>query len=239
MTGRPEFVDNQDGNTLAWALGEVFDISDEVSSDGSPGGPEAVRIASAYFNPSGFAQVADRLRFVPQVRLLLGADVAVNPPGQRRRLDETETTFERRRLGESLAQMEGALRWERDRLPFNRTSGAALRTLTAALHAGNMEVRRYEQTFLHAKAYIFDGLTPKDGRSGGILAGSSNFTRAGLTRNLELNLGRYEAPVVERAVQWYDALWEDAEPYDLSAIFEEALGLRTPWEIFMRVLWQL
>ncbi|MCY4669050.1 MAG: SNF2-related protein, partial [Rhodococcus sp.] len=53
------------------------------------------------------------------------------------------------------------------------------------------------------------------------------------------NLGRYEAPVVARAIQWYDTLWEDAEPYDLSAVFEEALRLRTPWEIFMRVLWQL
>ena len=40
-------------------------------------------------------------------------------------------------------------------MPFNRTSGRALRALIDALRAGNMEVRRYEKTFLHAKAYIF------------------------------------------------------------------------------------
>ena len=239
MTSRPEFVDNLDGNTLARALQEVFGAAEETSSDELAIGPDIVRIASAYFNPSGFTQVSDRLRAVPEVRLLLGADAGVNPPGQRRRLEETETMFAQRQLRDGLARTEGALLWERDRLPFNRTSGTALRTLVEALRGGNLEVRRYERAFLHAKAYIFDGMTLAEGRSGGILAGSSNFTRAGLARNLELNLGRYEAPVVERAVQWYDALWEDAEPYDLSGVFEEALRPRTPWEIFMRVLWQL
>ena len=32
---------------------------------------------------------------------------------------------------------------------------------------------------------------------------------------------------------------EEAEPYDLSKLFEEVFEPRTPWEIFLRVLWQL
>ena len=123
--------------------------------------------------------------------------------------------------------MDEVLRRERDQLPFNRTSGAALRKLIAALRAGNMEVRRYEKTFLHAKAYIFTAYDLAYGKPDGIIAGSSNLTGAGLTRNLELNLGRYDRPTVERASRWFDDLWDEAEPYDLSETFEAALRPRT------------
>jgi hypothetical protein len=57
--------------------------------------------------------------------------------------------------------------------------------------------------------------------------------------NLELNLGRYDRPIVEKAQQWFDDLWVEAEPYDLAVLFEEVFRPRTPWEIFIRVLWQL
>ena len=64
-------------------------------------------------------------------------------------------------------------------------------------------------------------------------------TGAGLTRNLELNLGRYDRPVVTQAREWFDELWDEAVPYDLAVVFEAAFQPRTPWEIFIRVLWHL
>ncbi len=176
---------------------------------------------------------------VSTVRLMLGADMAARTPPERRRLNETGSAFEHRRLRTGLNRMEEALLWERDRRPFTRASGAALRKLIAALQAGNMEVRRYEQAFLHAKAYIFTSAKEAVAGPEGIIAGSSNLTSAGLTGNLELNLGHCARPVAGQARQWFDHLWEEAEPYDLAAIFEEALRPCTPWEIFIRVLWQL
>ena len=201
--------------------------------------PDQVRIATAFFNPTGFAQIAEYLRSVPSVRLLLGAELQGGAAGELRRLGETKAMFERRHMRARLNGMDEALRRERDELPFTRTSGAALRKLNAALRAGNMEVRRYEKAFLHAKAYIFTDDEGVHGKPHGIIAGSSNLTGAGLTRNLELNLGRYDRPTVARASRWFDDLWEDAESYDLSEVFEAALRWRTPWEIFIRVLWQL
>ena len=236
----PDFVDNRDGNTLTRALNAVLAPAEPAGADGKAGRPpDAARIATAFFNPSGFAEIAERLREIPEVRLMLGADIATTKPDDRRRLNEDEPMFERRRLQAGLRTMDGTLRFERDRMPFNRTSGRALRALIEALRAGNMEVRRYEKTFLHAKAYIFtlDGDANTEGD--GILVGSSNLTKAGLTGNLELNLGRYERPVVERARQWFDELWDEAAPYDLSEIFEAVFWPRTPWEIFLRVLYQL
>ena len=236
---KPDFIDNRDGNTLAQALGAVLGVGAGGGLSEGTEPPDQVRIATAFFSPTGFAHIADHLETVPEVRLMLGADLAAGVPEERKRLDETPAMFERRRMEAGLHRMGDSLRHERDHLPFTRVSGAALRKLIHALRAGNMEVRRYEKAFLHAKAYIF---TPADGAYGkpeGIIVGSSNLTGAGLTRNLELNLGRYERPIVEQARQWFDDLWDEAEPYDLAVLFEEIFQPRTPWEIFIRVLWQL
>ena len=240
MTAHPNFIDNRDGNTLKRALGAALGFgAGAVVEESSGEPPDLVRIATAFFNPTGFAQIAEYLRSVPAVRLLLGADLSATAAGERRRLDETAAAFERRRIRTRLQGLDEALHRERDALPFNRTSAAALRTLSAALRGGNMEVRRYEKAFLHAKAYVFTAEDGAYGKADGIIAGSSNLTGAGLTRNLELNLGRYDRPTVEQASRWFDELWDEAEPYDLSAVFEAALRPRTPWEIFIRVLWQL
>ena len=239
MTCRPDFIDNRDGNTLARALNVFLGAGARGAAAESADMPDAVRIATAFFNPTGFAGIADHLQPVPVVRLLLGADPAAGTPHERKRLDETPEMFERRRMAAGLRRMHGALHQERDRIPFTRTSAEALRKLIVALRSGNMEVRRYEKSFLHAKAYI---VTPEDGAYGkpeGIIVGSSNLTGAGLTRNLELNLGRYDRPVVDQARRWFDDLWHDAVPCDLAVVFEEAFLPRSPWEIFIRVLWHL
>ena len=128
---------------------------------------------------------------------------------------------------------------DRDHLPLNRTNGAALAQLIVALRAGNLEVRRYEKSFLHAKAYIFTSFAEASGKPNGIIAGSSNLTGEGLTQNLELNLGRFDTLIVEAARQWFDDLWDEAEPYDLAGLFEAVFEPRSPWNIFIRVLWQL
>ena len=58
--------------------------------------PDQVRIATAYFSPTGFAHIADHLKRVENVRLLLGADLASDALRIRKRLNETFTTYEHR-----------------------------------------------------------------------------------------------------------------------------------------------
>lgn len=227
-SNRPTFIDNRDGNTLAQALAGVLDTAV---------GPSELRVATAFFSPSGFAHIAERLSEVPDVRLMLGADFDARANALARRLGETPPAYERRRLRAGLDRAEGDLRIERDRLPFSRTSRAAVGKLIAALSAGNVAVRRFEAGFLHAKAYIFGSDSGTD-QPDGVIAGSSNLTSAGLTRNLEVNLGHYDGPVAAKARQWFDDLWAEAEPFDLAAVFEETFRAYTPWDIFMRVLWQ-
>ena len=239
MSDRPAFIDNRDGNTLARALRTVLAVPQWDRTGEGTGAPDHVRIATAFFSPSGFVQIADALSRVPEVRLLLGADRPVDEPASRRALGEPAEAFERRRLGGRLRRMDDGLRRERDRLPYTRTSATALRTLIAALRGGNMDVRRYERAFLHAKAYTLTSAGDAFGAPEGVIAGSANLTAAGLSDNLELDLGRYDRPIVERARAWFDELWEQAEPYDLADVFEVVFRLRRPWGIFIHVLWRL
>ena len=72
-----------------------------------------------------------------------------------------------------------------------------------------------------------------------IIAGSSNLTFAGLNSNLELNLGKYNEKTVSKGKKWFDNLWDEAVPFDLASYFEEIFQVKTPFEIFLRVLWEL
>lgn len=233
MNREPVFVDNRNGNTLAGAL--VNTLKEHDSGQEYPGLPiEELRIATAFFSPAGFFHIADHLDGISDVRLLLGADPSALPVPDHKRLDESLDKRDQRRITSAWKTQLDVLERERDQLPFTPVSRKALEALTGALRRGNMQVRRYVRTFLHAKAYIHSSKL-----DGGIIAGSSNLTKAGLTQNLELNLGCFDPVILHQAQEWFDDLWEDAEPYDLAEIYEVVFEPRSPWMIFLRVLWQL
>ena len=242
MSDKPDFIDNIDGNTMLIALRRLLgaSASDATIVVEPLASVDEARIATAYFSPEGFARIASAIAPIPSIKLLLGTDPIADNERWHKKLDETENRFVMRRLRENLRNQEEALRAERDHIPFSRISGNAVKQLVSSLRAGNMEVRRYENNFLHAKAYIFTSANETDyGQSEAVIAGSSNLTAAGLSSNLELNLGRYEPGTVIKATTWFDNLWSEATPFDLAAFFAEVFEPKTPFEIFLRVLWEL
>jgi hypothetical protein len=238
---KPEFITNQHGNTLLAALKAAIPDAPTMAAPGAADAAPAlteISIATAFVSPAGFGAIAEQLEQAGRVRLLIGAE----PEPEALRLargrlrkpgDPPQAAFERREVAEGLKLLEAGLRAERDRQPFSAEARRHLRRMAALLRAGTLETRRYERAFLHAKAMLLDGLDP------GLIAGSSNLTRAGLTTNLELNLGRWDPVLFAQAKAWFDALWDEGVPFDLAAIFEEPEQEFPPWLIFMRILWQL
>jgi hypothetical protein len=239
MNFAPEFIDNRNGNTLAKALARL--LGGSIAGDFSEPGPRPseVAIAAAFFSPRGLADLAPHIDGLERVRLLFGVEAPRDVELRRPNLGETPEHFEARLIREGLKEAEAAARAARDRFPFTREGISALHRLIRRLRGQNVEVRRYERTFMHAKAYIF--VPPADAIPGkaGVIVGSSNLTGGGLSRNLELNLGRYDDPVVQKAREWFDELWEEAEPVDLAQVFEDIFAPYSPWEIFLRILFQL
>lgn len=238
----PKFIDNLDGNTLAAAVARILQdgLPNETHGVGEASArPGHLDIASAFFSPSGFAQIADDLADVARIRLMVGAEPPKEARPPRRQPGETQQQFERRLLRQGLHDLDEGLREERDRFPFSRSGRHALRKLIDVMKSGRMETRRYERAFMHAKAYIFAPRPEVFGGGAGVIAGSSNLTRAGVTKNLELNLGSYDDPIVRQAQDWYERLWNDAVPCDLTELLEEVFAPWTPFEIFLRTLYQL
>lgn len=227
---KPEFVDNRNGNTLVRALkGHIAWLKDTYAN------PVELSIATGYFNPEGFYLVAEELKSLRNIRLLLGAE-PVPPPAMpiRKPGDPRGEEYDARMVSRSLRLLEEGLVRDRNLLGFTYEQDESARCLIEFLKEGNIEVRRYTRSFLHGKAFVFSD-------DEGVIAGSSNFTAAGLTSNLELNLGRYDPTPVRQVKQWFDDLWESdfAEPYDLAALYEARFQMYDPYLIYLRVLWEL
>ena len=224
---KPELALNRGGRTVADALNGFI----SHAATGFVGGA-SVDIATAYFNAGGYSLLADALDEATGVRLLLGA--APQPPENRRRALRTEPVHAARaarmRMRSALDLQERHLRFERDHLGFTREHHHAARRLVAWLQSPGVEVRRLGDRFLHGKAFLVGD------RSHGVVAGSSNFTYAGLATNLELNLGNYAPHVVGGVSEWFDEMWDQAESYDLAALFAARFEPHPPQLVYLRML---
>jgi ERCC4-related helicase/HKD family nuclease len=197
----------------------------------------SLAIATAYINPGGFRILADELEQAPRVRLLVGAepeeDLVRGKLAQDKNIDK--------RIRDALKEYELWLAAERDSTGFTREAVGDSRRMVEWLRSLNgtqprVEVRRFNHGFLHGKAFIVD-----DDTMPAVLAGSSNMTLAGLSFNAELNMG-YPAGAtghVAEVKEWFEHYWEQSEPFDLAAYFDEQWKPHSPWQIFMRMLWEL
>lgn len=221
MSGqRREFVDNRDGNTVADAINQAAAYYD---------GTREIAIASGYFNLGGFIAIANALEAAPRARILLGSEPEA--PRQRRvALPGSMPPVPA--LPDKLSELEAALASDRDLLPFAAGTAADVARLLRFLRRNSTEVRIYRREFLHGKAFIF-------GDEAGVIAGSANFTAAGLMHNLEIDLGQYGPTQVRQARSWFDELWEQAATFDLADLYGGRELEYDPYTIYLRMLYEL
>lgn len=229
----PAFATNNPSMTVAAEINKMYRIIRSKLAV-----TPAAAIATAYINPAGFALLADELSQVPRVRLLLGAEPQEDIV--RAIAGEDEGVVER--IASALAEHDAWMKAERDTMGFERHASRNAQHMVEWLRSENehggprVEVRRYTEGFLHGKAYISD-----DSTLAAVLAGSSNMTLSGLSRNAELNLG-YPAGDpnhVKNVRDWFEDLWDASEPYDLAGYYEQQWAPHTPWSVFLRMLWEL
>ena len=195
--------------------------------------PAEIAVATAYFNVGGYSLLAEELDHPVKVRLLLGAEP--NATIHLRRLDEpaSHARASAVRIRRALESHDRDLAHDRDLLGFTYEADRSARRLVEWLRSGKVEVRRLHDRFLHGKAFL--AITDHDE---GVIAGSSNFTFAGLATNIELNLGHYQPHVVTEVRSWFEELWDAAEPYNLAALYEARFEPHPPQLIYLRMLWE-
>ena len=226
---KPEFVANRDGQTVAEAVNGFV----SSAARGLVGGIR-LDIATAYFNLGGYQLLADSLDQAHSVRLLIGAEPHRSETRPRRLANESADPERavQDRLRTALEQHQQGLTAERDLLGFAREIDSDTRRLVKWLRSEEVEVRRLADNFLHGKAFLVAD------QARGVIAGSSNFTRAGLAHNVELNLGNYTPHVVKQVNEWFDELWTEAKEFDLAALYEARFEPHSPYLIYLRMLWE-
>jgi hypothetical protein len=154
-------------------------------------------IATAFFNIKAYELIKEEIKGLKYFRLLLGKSPELNE----------KITLGERLLNDIKEEIEG--------FNLERSQNELVRDLINFLKKKNVEIRIYTKDFLHGKAYIFDNL---------VVVGSSNFTRAGLTSNIELNVVSLEAEAEYIRKRWFDKFWDQASDFkeELIKILEES-----------------
>lgn len=184
-------------------------------------GASVVRIATAYFEASGWQVLQDVLAG-KQVRLLIGRE-----EGGADRVEAVLREFAEAVLARPLQRRVTALRQMLTALENGQLLVAVGRAID---HAALLDPRYLYQ---HAKVYIADARAA--------VVCSSNFSHSGLVRGIEAGI-RVESPEdVGYFVEQFDSLFGRAHPIAerLIAQLRELLGEHSPYEVYIRALLEL
>jgi hypothetical protein len=154
----------------------------------------AFDIATGYFEIGALLALEGKWQPLEKMRILMGADTT-----HRTRKALLEAVCKR-----VLSILDKSLESDKDANPFLQGVPAIL----AALRVRQIECRVYDKDKFHAKAYITHAKLEVVGSQA--LVGSSNFTKPGLTTNIELNVQIQSAREVAQLQEWFETHWEDA-----------------------------
>lgn len=199
-------------------------------------------ILVGYFRTSGFFKMKDALKDVERIRILVGLDVDRFTV---KIIDEAnnEIAYERRTEKEGRDIVITEIRKEFIEAPVEETIEDGVRTFIEWLKSGKLQMRLYTEGPLHAKVYIMRKDPKKSDVKGSVITGSSNFSAAGLSNNLEFNVELRDDDDVAFAEKKFEELWEksvDIKDTYLDAV-EKKTWLRddiTPYELYLKTLYE-
>lgn len=115
-----------------------------------------------------------------------------------------------------------------------------------AMKTGKIECRVFDKSKFHAKAYITyfrdeyknQFIQAMNIPAGYALVGSSNFTKAGLTQNIELNVQVNHD--VEQLQEWFNNMWEQGEDITeaMLRVIENHCKGYSPYDVYLRSMYE-
>ena len=179
-------------------------------------------IATGYFEIGSLLALDGMWQQLDKIRILMGAETTQRT---RRLLLEAVRNRATEHLDESVED-------EKETNPFLNGVPAIL----DALRTGQIECRVYDKHKFHAKTYITHHRMEVVGAQA--LVGSSNFTRPGLTENIELNVQIQSAREVAQLQEWFESHWSEASEVN-DALVETIVRhtyLFSPFDIYAKAL---
>ena len=182
----------------------------------------AFDIATGFFEIGALLALDGKWQSLEKVRVLMGAETT---HGTRRALLDSVRNRTAAELDQSIESS------KRDN-PFLHGVPAILE----GLRSGQIECRVYDKGKFHAKTYITHAKLEVVGSQA--LVGSSNFTRPGLTENIELNVQIQSAREVAQLQDWFEAHWSEAKEVTDAVIetVERHIRPYSPFEVYAQAL---
>lgn len=188
-------------------------------------------IATGYFEIGGLLELDGEWQKLDKIRIILGSEVTKRT---KEIIDATVATL--------LDRMNQSIEDEKDKNEFLLGVPAIL----DALKSGKIECRVYDKNKFHAKAYIThfrdeyheQFISAMNIPAGYALVGSSNFTKAGLTRNIELNV--QISSNVEQLQGWFEDHWDNS--LDISeailTTIENHCREYSPYDVYLKSMYE-
>lgn len=207
-------VDNSEGGRNG--LGYLRDWCDVA---------QRLDVATGMFEVGSLVALDGAWQKLDKIRILMGSDVT---RGTRQVLLRAIQSRAEQVLDESLDA-------DKEDNPFLEGVDAVV----SGIQGGQVECRAYSRKKFHAKAYITHARLDVVGSQA--LVGSSNFTRPGLTENVELNIKIESSAEVAQLQAWYEQHWAEADDISPAVLrtIERHTEALTPFEVYGRALHEL
>ena len=183
---------------------------------------KAFDIASGYFEIGALLALDGRWQGLGKIRILMGSEAT-----HRTRKAVLEAV-----RAQALDRLDESIEGDKEPNPFLHGVPAILE----ALRSGQIECRVYDKDKFHAKAYITHAKLEVVGAQA--LVGSSNFTRPGLTKNIELNVQIQSAREVAQLQEWFEDHWNEASEVTEAVIetISRHTQLYSPFDVYAKAL---
>lgn len=183
----------------------------------------SIDVASAYFEIGSLLALEGEWQRVDELRVLMGDQVSRRT---RKAFDEA--------LADRTGRLDASIEAEKEKDDFL----TGVPAIAEAIRSGKIKFRIYRKERFHAKAYITHARLDVVGSAA--LVGSSNFTRPGLTQNIELNVQITGQPV-SVLQEWYEEHWDEAEDVtpEILQVIDRHIQSFTPFVVYARSLHEL
>ena len=184
----------------------------------------AFDIATGYFEIGALLALDGRWQGLDKIRILMGAETTLR----------TRKAILEAVRAQALDRLDNSIEDDKEPNPFLHGVPAIL----DGLRSGQIECRVYDKDKFHAKAYITHAKLEVVGAQA--LVGSSNFTRPGLTRNVELNVQIQSAREVAQLQEWFETHWNQAKEVNEAVIdtVSRHTRLYSPFDVYAKALQQ-
>ena len=188
-------------------------------------------IASGYFEIGSLLSLGEQWQKLDKIRIILGNEVT----------KRTKKVIEEV-AGIMIENFRESVESEHEINEFM----IGVPAIISAMKSGKIECRVYDKSKFHAKTYITyfrddyreQFISSMNVPIGYALVGSSNFTKAGLTKNIELNI-QVKDDIIQLQ-QWYEKYWESGMDITKAVlkVMENHCREFSPYDVYLRSMYE-